>query len=114
MVWSQDAWPIAVFFLAVMIVIYLLESSIIAFLSNLILRTPLWGYLISSVVIGLVVFFATEAFILFLPGHHVIYNSEPQNLRTWLASNQGKISAATVLIGVTLWQAFVRNRRRVQ
>ncbi len=114
MVWSSDGLlPIDAFFLAIMIVVFLLESLIVAFLLNLILKTPLKSYLLSSMAVGLVVFLLTEATILFVPGPHVTYNSEPQNLQTWMVYNQGKINAIMVLIGLALWQAFVRNRRRV-
>ncbi len=112
MVWSQESWPIAVFFLAVMILIYLLESMIVAYLFNFILRTPLRWHLLSSMAVGLVVFLVTIICIVFFPGQHIIYNGVPQNFRTWVAYNEGKIIGITVLVGIALWQAFIRTGSR--
>ena len=113
MVWSQDAWPIVFHFLAIMLAVYLVESLIVGVLINVVLRSPWSEYLLSNIVVGAAIFLATEAFILFLPGQYVAFNSEPQNCRTWLVYNQGKINAIAVLIGLAAWQIFVRNRSRV-
>lgn len=106
------SWPIALMFLAIMIVFYLLESLVIALLSNVILRTPLKSYLVSSMAVGVVVFLLTEAFMIFVPGQITGVNSEPGNMKTWMLYNQGTVNAVTVFVFLSLWQAFVRYRRR--
>lgn len=108
------SWVVALMFLAIMIVFCLLESLIIAFLLNLILRTPLKSYLLSSMAVGLVVFLLTEAFMIFVPGQITAFNGEPGNAKTWMLYNQELVNAVTVFVFLALWQAFVRNRRRNQ
>ena len=102
---------VALFFLAIMIVIYLLESLIIGFFSNLILRTPLKSYLVSSMIVGLVAFLLTEAFMIFVPGQITAFNGEPRNVKTWMLYNQELVNAIAVFFVLVVWQIFVRNRR---
>lgn len=109
---SPDTWLIALYFLAILLIVYLFESLIVALLTNLVLRTPLNRHLLSSLAIGTLIFFIAEGLILFLPGQFVTYNSEPRNFRTWLVYNQLKVNAIAVLIGLAAWQIFVRNRGR--
>jgi hypothetical protein len=95
-----------------MIAVYLLESLIIAFLSNLILRTSLKSHLVSSMIVGLAGFLLTEAFIIFVPGQITAFNGEPGNGKTWLLYNQGFVNGIAVFVFVVLWQIFIRNRRK--
>src|SRR4051812_37677398 len=109
---GSGGWPVLVFFLVIMVVVYSVDCFAFALTLDLVLRTLPRLLLLSSVGIGLLAFFSTAAVILFWPGQFVTYNDEPQSTSAWLVYNQGKITALAVVVTVSVWQALRRSRKR--
>jgi len=107
---SSENWLIPAIFLAVMLVIYSIESLGLGLVINLVARTPLHLLLTSSLGIGIVAFLLTTLVIVFWPGSFDTFNDEPRSTSAWLAHNQGKISAIIVFVAVGVWQIFRRKR----
>jgi len=110
MVSSSENWLIPAIFVALMLVVYSIESLAIGLVINLVLRTPLHFLLGSSLGIGIGAFLLTTLAIVFWPGSFVTFNGEPRSTSAWLAHNQGRISAISVFVTICVWQIFRRYR----
>lgn len=105
MVWSQDAWPIVVFFLAVMLIACLALAVIVIVAVNLITRSWSAIDIPLGILLGLVTFLVVEGFILFAPGAFVEYNGEPRSFKAFIVHYQFMIDAIAVTLVVALWRA---------
>jgi hypothetical protein len=109
---SSDAWPLFVFFLGLMLVAVLIESVVFAFVVNLVTRSPVHLYLLSSALVGIFAFASAMALMMLVPGPHVSYNGKPVSFKAWIVYNQLWISEITIIAFLALWQVFVRNRKQ--
>jgi hypothetical protein len=105
MLWSQDAWPIAVFFLAVMLVACLAFTVIAVVTVNLITRNWTAVDIPLGMLLGVVTFLVVEGLMLVAPGADVEYNGEPRSFKAFLVHYQFIIDAIAVTVVVALWRA---------
>ena len=105
-------WPVVIFFLAIYLAIALGVFIIYALLINLVSRTRIHRYLLSSALIGLAVYIATTIIGLELLPPLSWVNEVPQDLRTTLWDHLHLISCIAGIVTITLWQIIVRVRRR--
>jgi hypothetical protein len=106
-------WPIVVFFLAIYLAIALTVFIVYALLINLVSRTRIHRYLLSSALIGLATYImATMIGLELLPPLSWV-NEVPQDLRTTLWDHLHLLSCIAGVVGITLWQIIVRARRRL-
>ena len=104
-------WPVVIFFLAIYLAIALAIFIIYALLINLVSRTRVYLYLLSSALIGLAVYIATTIIGLEVLTPLSWVNEVPQDLRTAMWDHLHIISCGTGVIAITLWQLMVRLRR---
>lgn len=100
------------YFSAVILIAVVIFSLFVGLVINLVLRSPLKSYLLSSIAVGVGAVFLVIAFLVFAPGNVDVFNGEPRSLKAWITSNELIVYSLAISLSIVLWQLFVRSRKR--